>query len=381
MFNKKKIEKEVDITKLNDVISLTKKILKIAYIFIIIIGIYAMTLLVKEWKILDFLKTLFAIVSPLFIGIVIAWLLDPFVKKLQRRGIKRGLGTTIVFIILIAIILIIVGSIIPMLSNQINDFVNIIPNVFNSIKNWIDGIFDKLASIKSFDATGVKADLFKNIETMGNNLTHALPEMTVNFVKSLFSGLGTFVVGLIIGFYLLISFDSTNDSLITILPKKIQNDARDLSNEVNTSLRRFVQGTVILSTIVFIVTALGLWAVGVNSPLLFGLFCGITNVIPFAGPYIGGAPAVIVAFSQDIRIGILALVVIVIIQFFEGNFFQPIVMSKTMKLHPVTIMLGLLVFGYFWGILGMILATPIIAVLKSIIMFLDDKYNILTWND
>ncbi|MDD3392924.1 MAG: AI-2E family transporter [Bacilli bacterium] len=381
MFNKKKIDNEVDVNKVNDVLSLLKKILKIAYILIIIIGIYAITMLVKEWNILIFLKKLFKIVSPLFIGIVVAWLLDPFVKKLKRRGIRRGAGTAIVYIIMIGCLVLIIGSIIPLLTDQINDFVSIIPSIFDSIKNWIDGLFSNLEGNGSFDVSSIKLNLFDKIETMGSDLTNSLPELTVNFVKSFFSGLGTFVIGLIIGFYLLISFDNTNESIVTVLPKNMQNDARDLMNEINTSLRRFVQGTLMLSTLIFLVTSLGLAIAGVKSPLLFGLFCGITNIIPFAGPYIGGVPAVIVAFALDVRVGIFALIVIVVVQFFEGNFFQPVIMSKTMKLHPVTIMLGLLIFGYFWGILGMILATPVISVCKSVIMFFDEKYNILTFND
>ncbi len=100
-------------------------------------------------------------------------------------------------------------------------------------------------------------------------------------------------------------------------------------------------------------------------------------MIPYAGPYIGGIPAVIVGFSQSPTVGILTLITIVIIQFLEGNFIQPLVMSKTTKLHPVTIMIGLLVFGHFWGIIGMFVSTPIIAVLKAIFTYFDDKYDII----
>ena len=76
-------------------------------------------------------------------------------------------------------------------------------------------------------------------------------------------------------------------------------------------------------------------------------------------------------------LGILTLVVIIVVQFLEGNFLQPLIMSKTVKLHPVTVILGLLVFGHFWGILGMIISTPLIASVKAIINFFDDKYDFL----
>ena len=100
------------------------------------------------------------------------------------------------------------------------------------------------------------------------------------------------------------------------------------------------------------------------------------NIIPYAGPYIGAIPALIVAFSQSVSIGIGATISIIVVQGLEGNILSPIVMSKTTKLHPVSIIVGLLIFGHFFGIIGMLLSTPIISVLKVIIEFIDSKLHI-----
>lgn len=377
---KKVNEKEVDIKKLNDVISMTKKILSIAYVFIIIVGIYAATLIFKEWKVVTFLINLLKIVSPLFIGIVIAWLLEPIVKFLKNKKIPRTLATALVYVILIGIAYLIISSLIPVLSDQINEIVKSIPNISTKVQEWITGIFNKIGNIDGLDVTALKAEMFSKLETVGAELTSSLPHFTVTFISSLFSGLGSLVIGIIIGFYLLISFDNFNDALISFVPKKMRNDFMGLTNEINTSLRKYVQGTLICASSIFLLSSIGFAISGLKAPILFGLFCGITNVIPYVGPYIGGAPAVLVGFSQSPIIGIICLVTIVIAQFLESNILNPIVMSKTMKLHPVTIILGLLVFGHFWGMIGMLLATPIIAVLKSIILFLDDKYDILSFN-
>ena len=382
MFGKKNSEdKKIDYKKLNDVIGLTKKILKITYILVAIIGIYAITLIFKEWNIMKFLKTFLTIVSPFFIGVAIAWLFDPFVRLLKNKGIKRTLGAILTYVLFIGGFLIILSLIIPLLGNQINDFANNIPTIFETIKGWIDGIFDNFANIKNFDVEAVKAELFMKIEDFGLNLTESLPELLVNFIRSLFSGFGIFLVGIVIGFYLIISFDNVNESIITFLPSRTRDTARDLMNEINIVLRRFVQGTLLSAAVVFIATTIGLTLSGMKAPLLFGLFCGITNIIPFIGPYLGGIPAVVVAFSQNLTTGIIVLIVIVIIQFLEGNFFQPLILSKTMKLHPVTIILSLLVFGYFWGIVGMVLATPIVGAIKSILMFFDERYDILNFDN
>lgn len=373
-------EKELNMKNINETVLLAKKILHISYFLIIIAGAWAITMLVKELKIFDFILEVLTIVAPLFIGIFIAWLFDPAVKKLQKKGIKRTIGSIIMYVLFLGCLFIIISAIIPMLSDQINDFVQTIPGIFDSVKSWIDEVFHKLSSIQDFDVEGFKVDLFKKIEEIGTSLTQSLPSITVNLAKSVFGGLGTFLVGMIIGFYLLVGFDNVNDTIITIFPEKMQDNAKALITEINYSLRRFVDGAILDSTFVFIITSIGLWIVGLKAPLLFGLFCGITNVIPYAGPYIGGIPAVIVGFAQSPTIGILVLVVIAVIQFLEGNFIQPVIMSKTTKLHPVTIMLGLLVFGHFWGIIGMLISTPIISVIKSIILFFDEKYDILDFN-
>lgn len=374
---KEKKQESVDTNKINDVLTLSNKILKIVYILLVILGIYIAIIVCKELSIKKTILTILKPLFPLFIGIFVAWLFDPFVTFLQRKGLKRSVGTFITYVLFIGTLLIIVGAIVPILSEQINEFVKMIPSTFDTIKVWCDNLFERINNVNIVDAVAVKNELFKKIEEIGLGLTNSLPDMLVSSVKTLFSSLGTFIVGLIIGFYLLLTFNNANDLLITLLPKKIQVDARDLVNEVNTSLRKFIEGAIADCSLVFVVTSLAFYIVGLRAPLLFGLFCGITNIIPYAGPYIGGAPAVIVGFSQSPLIGILTLVSVFVVQFLEGNFLQPLIMSKTTKLHPVTIMLGLLIFGHFFGIIGMVISTPVIAAFKATFMFFNDKFGIL----
>lgn len=377
MFGKKKENKTIDVGSLNEVIVLAKKILKIAFFFIIILGIYAIIMLLKELKILPTIINILKVLTPLFIGIVVAWLFDPFVSWLQKKGVKRILGAIIIYALLILIIFIVVSALIPVLSDQINDFAKMIPNVLDSINGFIDGIFDKIGDVGTFDVEASKTEIFNKINEVGSNLTRSLPSYTVSFLKAFFSGLGTFVIGLIIGFYLLVSFDNADDIVIGFVPKKIRESVKLLMDKINNSLRKYVEGTLMLAFLVFTLSSLGFFISGLKAPLLFGLFCGLTDVIPYLGPYIGGIPAVVVGFSQSTVVGIITLVAIFIIQFIEGNFLQPLIMSKQLKLHPVTIMLGLLIFGYLFGVIGMVLATPIMATLKILFTYFDERYNII----
>lgn len=377
MFGKKNDNKEIDRKKLNELISLSRNVVKILYVLLIVLGLYALIMLTKEIKVFDFIVVILKVIAPLFIGFIIAWLFDPLVKWLQKKGLRRSIGTGITYIILLGFIALVIGGLIPLLSEQLNEFVKVIPNIIDNSKSFIDRIVEKFSVIDGLDVDSFKKEIFDKIVLFSTNLTSELPSLLVIFVRKLFSGMGSIIVGLVIGFYLLMSFDNVNETLITLFPKKIQRNTNEIIYEVNSSLRKFVIGAALDALLIFIVSSIVFAIIGLKAPFLFALFCALTNMIPYAGPYIGGIPAVIVGFSQSPTVGILTLLAIVVIQFLEGNFIQPMVMSKTTKLHPVTIMIGLLIFGHFWGIIGMFISTPIIASGKAIFTYFDDKYNLL----
>ena len=176
-------------------------------------------------------------------------------------------------------------------------------------------------------------------------------------------------------FYLLFDFNDVTDHLLKYIPKSHKEETKNLVDNIANELRKCVNGTLLVAFMVFVCDSIGFAFAGLKSPILFGLLCGITDLIPYIGPYIGGAAAVIVGFSQNPIIGIITLIVATIVQLIENYVLQPVVMSKTMQLHPVTIIIGLLIFGHFFGIAGMILATPILSLFKVLYRFLANKYD------
>ena len=376
---KKNKDVKLDVRGINSIIKLTKKLLQIGLYMAIILIIYFGIVLGKEAGLFELIVNVLGIISPLFIGLVIAWLFNPLVNKLKNRGLNRTLSAVLVYVVMLGIITLALFALVPTLYTQIHDFAKVVPTIFDKFQNYIDGVFQKLDTIQNFDAWAIRDGLFEQIEGVGTGIASSLPNMLISIISSFASGMGSIIVGLIIGFFLLVSFEST-DSFIDFLPKKIQTATRELLQKIDDALRSFVTGSILDCTFIFIISSIGLYFAGLKAPLLFGLFCGITNIIPYAGPYIGGIPAVLVGFSQGITTGILTLIVLCVIQFLEGNFLQPVILSKTTKLHPVTIILGLLIFGNLWGILGMIISTPLLAALKAIILFFDEKYDILDFN-
>jgi predicted PurR-regulated permease PerM len=129
--------------------------------------------------------------------------------------------------------------------------------------------------------------------------------------------------------------------------------------------------------LLFLLQAALLGLIGIEAPLVFALFCAITDIIPYVGPWIGAIPVIIVGFLQGPLTGFLTGAAVVLAQNIESYYLQPVVMGKTMKLHPVTIMLGLLIFEHFFGIIGMILATPIISVMKVLLDYFEEKYHFI----
>ena len=378
MEKKKKIELNVD--KINEVVHLSSKILYLLYAAMIVAIVFIVTILVKEWGILKFIFSLFKVLSPLFIGFVIAWLFNPFVKKLEEKGIKRVWGSIIVYAIFMIFLLVFLRFLVPTIYVQINELIKNLPAIFNSAKGSINDFFEIFASLDGIDITSIKNNFMMTLELKITDFTATFPSTILNVMVKFFSSMVTVVMGLFVGLYMLFDFDSISKHFLNLIPKRHQFEAQVLINNIGGEVRKSVQGTLLVATMVFVSDSIGFAIIGLQAPLLFGLFCGITDLIPYIGPYIGGAIAVIVGFSQSPFIGVMTLLICVIVQCIENFILQPVVMSKTMKLHPVTIIVGLLIFNHFFGIIGMVLATPCIALLKVIMAFVQSKYEIFKKN-
>jgi len=367
----------VDYAKLNEGISVGVNILKIVFILAIVSLIFICSKLLADWRILPFIGTVFNIISPLFIGILIAWLLNPFVTYLQKKGVNRVLGTIFVYVLLLTFIFILIRLMVPSITNQVNDLANSVPSFINYLKDNIDSFFDYLNNRGDYNFTDIKIGIYDSINNLSKSLTVDLPMTIMNAITNLISGGLNFFIGLLIGLYVLFDFDSVINHLHSLIPSKYKKETVNLITDLNNNLKSYVHGTLLIMLILFVFQSIALGIAGLEAPMVFGLFCAITNVIPYVGPYIGGIPAVIVGLSISPMTGAFVLVAVVLAQLLESYFLQPVVMGKTMKLHPVTIMLGLLIFGHFFGILGMVFATPIISILKTIFKFFNEKYDLV----
>ncbi len=378
MFRKKN---NIDTDGLNEIIYLSKNILKLLFIVLIISIVLVAVMLCREIGIFRFIGNVLSVISPLFIGFIVAWLFNPLVNKMTKKGMSRIIASIIVYIIFILFLVVFFRVFIPIIYNELNELIGTIPSIISDITNFINDLFNKIDDAQGFDIEAIKDGILDAITAYGNSISSNLPTTIMNIMGSLFSGLGSIFFGLIIGLYMLFDFDNVTVLFLKLIPSRHQMEIAGLLDKIGVEVRKTVNGTLLVACMVFVCDTIGFSIIGLKSALLFGLFCGITDLIPYIGPWLGTAVATVVGLTQSPLVGLGVLIIAVIVQMVESYVLQPVVMSKATNLHPVTIICGLLIFGHFFGIVGMILATPIMSIIKVIWHFIADKFELFERKD
>lgn len=366
---------KIDYKSINKLVILSKRTLKIVYYIMILLLFVLITEILNKWKIFPIIFDIFKVVLPLFIGFIIAWLLNPLIKTISKKKIPRVLAVLLVYLVILGIIGGILAIIIPNLATEIKDLVTQIPSSIKDIETFITHAGNKLSTI-GINGEDTKREIFSGLASLGTSISNNLATYILNTGKGIISVFGIIGLSIIVAIYLSFDFDKLRVTIKKLLPKKWQKNYMDLTERLDNTLRRYVSGVLLIMFLVFITQSIGFAIAGLPAPLIFALFCAITDVIPYFGPYIGGIPAVIVGFTISPTVGILTLIAIIVVQNLENHFYQPLIMGHAMELHPVIIIVGLLIFGHYLGLAGMIFATPILACIKILIEFIKEKGTI-----
>ena len=373
---KEKDKEKIDYEGLNSIINYGKIALKFLIIGLILGLIIFLFIILEKTELLKIFITFLGLLVPLFAGWVLAWLVEPLIKVLERKNINRKLGTTIVYFIFIVIMILLIVLVVPEFINQLKELISQLPTYLSKVKDFISGLFNRF-NTDALDIKSIQTDINNQLEKYVTDFTSNGLTGIVSVVTSILSSGLTVGLSLIIAFYFSLSFDKMTRKVNNTLPKNHRNEIINIFGQIGDMTRRYVNGTLFSSLIVTIFTFIGLLISGVSSPLLFAVFCGVTNIIPYFGPYIGGVPTVIVGFSISPFCGIVCLVTILLVQLIEGNVINPIIIGKATDMHPITIIIGLLVFGHFFGILGMVLATPVMGAIKILFNYFNQKYHLI----
>ena len=374
---KDKNEKEkIDYEGVNSIIRTSKVVLKFVTICLILGLIIGLFIIIEKTELLKIFITILGLLVPLFVGWILAWLVEPLIKLLERKNIKRALGTTIVYLLFVIIMVLLIVLVVPEFINQLKELISQLPNYLSKVKDFISGLFNRFDT-DALDIATIQNDINGQLEKYVTDFTSNGLSGIVSVVTSILSSGLTVGLSLIIAFYFSLGFDKMAKEVNNTLPKNHRAEIIDILGQIGEMTRRYVNGTLFSSLIVTIFTFIGLLISGVSSPLLFAIFCGITNIIPYFGPYIGGIPTIIVGFSISPLCGIVCLVTILLVQTVEGNVINPIIVGKATDMHPITIIIGLIVFGHFFGILGMVLATPVMGAIKILFNYFNQKYRLV----
>ncbi|TCS83810.1 putative PurR-regulated permease PerM [Tepidibacillus fermentans] len=331
----------------------------------LIITIFVLTILYLLMKvspifgqILFFIKNLFL---PFFIALIISYLLHPIVTILHNRGVPRSIAVLLIYIVFFGSVTIICLRAFPLLATQVKELGENLPLIIQRIKSWLDGIRNGYPIPDS-----IQKGIDTSIQNWEAKLTSGFSHV-MDWVGNTISILFTIFLVPFVSFYILKDYKLIEKTVITFVPRSKRKGMIRLLKEIDEALGNYIRGQLIVITIVGVLAYIGYLIIDLPYALLLAFIVSITDIIPYIGPFIGMAPALIVAMSISWKMVISVLIVNLTIQALEGNVISPQVVGRKLNIHPLLIIISLLIGGESGGVVGMILAVPIFAILKVIL--------------
>ena len=343
--------------------------------------------IIKNWRgIAGGIGTFFSALTPFIIGLVLAFLLNPIMVYL-RRGFAFFLGkklkkmdydnafrisktpcliaTILLFLLMLAGI---IRLIIPNLVISLQDLYDNMPTYLDNAQSWVEKMFAKndklegqLSNIIQFASENATTFLEDKILPNMDEILLKVSGGLVTGVTAVFN----FLVGIIVAIYLLNSKDvfiaQGKKIVYCIFPKKTGNKILEGLNYANSVFGGFINGKIIDSVIIGILCYIFTAAVGMKYAVLISTIVGVTNVIPFFGPFIGGIPGALLALMDDPIMFVIFVVFVIVLQQFDGNILGPLILGDSTGLSGMWVLVAILVGGDLFGVAGMILGVPVFA--------------------
>lgn len=315
---------------------------------------------------------------PFLLGFILAYLLVPLVnffdrhspRFLKRWGLSRRLAIILVYLLVLGAITVMLTYFIPLLTSQAQEFGRALPGYIQQvdrlltvdIKNLLERVPEGISEV-------VTTTVQDAIKTLGDTVRRGV-EATLS---TLWQTLG-FIIGVLIVpiwlFYVLNDTDKLRRSIRRMIPEKMDADVRNIVAIVDGLLSAYVRGQLLVCLLVGIMATILLLALRINLALLLGTFAGLFEVIPFLGPWIGALPAVLVAFLRSPATALWVALGFFAIQQIEANLLSPRISGQAVRFHPAVVMVLVVVGSEVAGLLGVLLAVPISAVVRDVFQYL-----------
>ena len=309
------------------------------------------------------------VAAPFFIAFALAYLMDPLVDKMVGKGVSRT--GSVLFLMVTFFLLLVFACIlfVPILSTQTENLMQNIPVYIGIFQDWIRPLLDM---VKGLDPEKVEEILNEVLSRFGE-----LPMKALQFSGKLLWGsisnlfniilmIANLVIIPVVMFYLLRDFDSINKRLLALIPPRLQEKTRGLILEIDQVLSSFVRGQLMVVALMGLMYAFGLFLCDTPMSLSLGLMAGLVNLVPYLGLILGFVPAAILTFMHTQEwLAVLGVAsVFAIVQGIEGMIITPRIVGENIGLHPVAVIFAVLLGGELFGLVGMLLSVPIVAILN-----------------
>ena len=327
-------------------------------------------------------------ITPFAAGIVLGYLLDPVVVKLQRFGFNRLGASLLILTVFVVTVLLFFVLVVPVLGNQFIAFAQHLPGYAVRLQafaveegnafiakyggHWLEtfGLSQRLSSAQIQQSVG-------DFVTQGAQwLLDALTKL-VSGGAALFNFLSLLIVTPVVAFYILVDWHRMISKLDSWLPLDHRETLRKIAREINHALAGFIRGQSIVCLFLGVWYSVGLTLIGLDYGFLIGVIGGVLSFVPYVGSLTALVLSLSVALFQrwpSVELFLLALAVVGTGQILEGNVLSPQLVGESIGLHPVWLMFALLAFGQLFGFLGLLIAVPTAAAIGVVVRHLIGLY-------
>ncbi|WP_216829088.1 AI-2E family transporter [Alkalihalobacterium elongatum] len=340
-----------------------KWIIRLSITILVLLCIYFFLQVSPLW--LPVIQVLSRVAIPLLIAAIITYLLHPIIENAHAYGLPRPLAVLIIYLLFFGGIASLITAAFPYVVEQLREFIENLPYIIQQIQQW-STIFERQISALPEGMQAQLADWMTGLEAQAESIG----ERILDTVGSILSSFIYFIVIPFLVFYLLKDYKLIEKVAWYVTPKKWRKEGVAFIRDVDQSLGNYIRGQILVSMSVGIIAMIGLWIIGVPYPIILGLFIGMTDIIPYFGAFLGAFPAIIVAALHSWQMLVFTVLLIFILQQIEGNILSPVIVGKSVHLHPILIMVALLIGVETAGILGLVLAVPVLSVVKVVLLHL-----------
>lgn len=303
------------------------------------------------------------IIPPLLLAIAIIYVLNPVVNVLHRRGVARWIGSCLSYLALAGLLTLAGFLVIPGIAEQGRELAEDFPTIYGNLIGDVEGLTARVGfEIELPNYERLRRDIGNGTGFFGSQLDR-ITDVTLGILEAVF----IFLLAPVVAFYVLLDLPTIRRKALDLVPERHRDEAAHVGRALGTAVGGFLRGQLLVALIVGVMSAFGLWLIGVPFWLLIGLIAGFLNIIPLIGPWVGGLLGVLVALAtRDLQTALYAGLVAVVVQQIDNNLVSPIVLRATVRLHPASIILGLVAGAAIAGFWGMLLTVPIMASVKII---------------